>query len=131
VFPAYIQEQSRLVRDAIAQLDQRPPREQIVAIFDLIADTAGQPGYRGCPFLNAAAEYPDPTHPVRQAIDDHRRWKRNLLRDLLAAAGNADPERTADILTVAGDGLVAASHLDNPADLRGLIHQTVDRVLRS
>jgi hypothetical protein len=69
--------------------------------------------------------------PVRQAIDDHRRWKRNLLRDQLTAAGNADPERNADILTVAGDGLVAASHLDNPADLRGLIHQTVDRVSRA
>jgi AcrR family transcriptional regulator len=128
---AYIQEQSRLTQAAIARLGQRPPRDLILAIFDLIADTADLPGYRGCPFLNAAAEYPDPAHPVRQAIDDHRRWKRNLLRDLLAADGNADPERTADILTVAGDGLVAASHLDSPAYLPDLIHQTVDRVLRA
>jgi AcrR family transcriptional regulator len=128
---AYIQEQSRLVQAAIVRLGQRPPRDLILAIFDLIADTAGQPGYRGCPFLNAAAEYPDQDHPVRQAIDDHRQWKRNLLRDLLDADGNSNPDRTADILTVAGDGLVAASHLDNPADLRDLIHHTVDRVLRA
>jgi hypothetical protein len=119
------------VQAAIVRLGQRPPRDLILAIFDLIADTAGQPGYRGCPFLNAAAEYPDQDHPVRQAIDDHRRWKRNLLRDLLDADGNPDPDRTADILTVAGDGLVAASHLDNPADLRDLIHHTVDRVLKA
>ncbi|CAM5723199.1 TetR family transcriptional regulator OS=Streptomyces fumanus OX=67302 GN=GCM10018772_71190 PE=4 SV=1 [Streptomyces fumanus] len=33
------------------------------------AITAGirSPGFRGCAFLNAAAEYPDPEHPVHQA----------------------------------------------------------------
>ncbi|MER9015862.1 hypothetical protein [Mesorhizobium sp. M0898] len=101
----------------------------IPAIFDLIADAADQPGYRGCPFQNAAAEYPDPRSPVRQAIDKHRHWKWGTLRDLLIADANRDPDRTADALTVAADGLLVVSHLDRPANLRSLIRDTVDRVL--
>lgn len=125
----YVEEQSRLGQAAIAQLGRRPPRETLLAIFDLIADAARQPGYRGCLFINAAAEYPDPANPVRRAIDNHRRWKRDLLRTLLAQDGDPDPERTADILTVLGDGLLVSSHLDHPTKLRELIRDSVTAVL--
>ncbi|WFP74376.1 TetR/AcrR family transcriptional regulator [Mesorhizobium sp. WSM4906] len=126
---AYVQNQSRLGRAATDRIGKRPARDMILAIFDLVADAAAQPGYRGCPFLNAAAEYPDPGHPVRQAIAEHRRWKHDLLCGLLADDGKPDPETTADILTVAGDGLLVASHLDKPANLRHLIRETVLQIL--
>src|SRR5919109_551056 len=58
--------QDQLGRAAIEQLPERPPRETIFAVLDLIARAARQPGYRGCPFINAAAEYPDPASPVRK-----------------------------------------------------------------
>lgn len=128
---AYVEQQSHLVQAAIARLGQRPPHETLLAIFDLIADAARQPGYRGCPFINAAAEYPDPTSPVRQAIDEHRRRKRDLLRKLLAQDGYPDPARTADILIVLGDGLLVISHLEKPANLRELIRDAVTAVLDS
>ncbi|MDX8480973.1 TetR/AcrR family transcriptional regulator [Mesorhizobium sp. VK24D] len=128
---AYVQNQSRLGRAAIDRIGKRPARAMILAIFDLVADAAAQPGYRGCPFLNAAAEYPDPGHPVRQAIGEHRSWKHDLLCSLLAADGNPDPETAADILTVAGDGLLIASHLDKPANLRQLIRETVLQIMGS
>ena len=126
---AYIQEQSRLGQAAIVALDHRPPRDIILAIFDLIADAAAKPGYRGCPFINAAAEYPDPASPVRQAIDRHRRGKRDLLRRLLKEDGHDDPDRTADYLTVLGDGLLIASELDEPAHLRAFIRDAVTLAL--
>jgi AcrR family transcriptional regulator len=126
---AYIQEQSQLARAAATRLNRRSPREALLGIFGQIADAARQPGYRGCVFLNAAAEYPDPASPVRQAIDAHRRWKRGLLRDLLAEDGCRDPERTADILTALSDGLLVAGHLDKPATFRQLIRDAVTTVL--
>jgi AcrR family transcriptional regulator len=128
---AYVEEQSRLVQADIANLGQRSARERILAIFDLIADTAERPGYRGCPFVNAAAEYPDPTSRVRQAIEEHRQWKRDLLRTLLVQDGNQDPELTAEILIVLGDGLLVTSHLDNPSQLRKLIREVVTAVIDS
>ena len=36
---------------------------------------------RGCPFINAAAEYPD-EGPVRELIADHREWFRATLAQL-------------------------------------------------
>jgi AcrR family transcriptional regulator len=126
---AYVEQQSQLGQAAIARLGPRSPRTMLLAIFDLIADAARQPGYRGCPFINAAAEYPDPASPVRQAIEKHRRWKRDLLIELLGRDDCRDPERTADILTVLGDGLLVASHLDKPTNLRELIRDAMTAVL--
>jgi AcrR family transcriptional regulator len=126
---AYIEEQSRLGRAAVAALGERSPREAVLAVFDQIADAAEQPGYRGCPFLNAAAEYPDRDSPVRRAIDDHRRWKQGLFRDLLAGDGYPDPARTAEVLTLLGDGLLVIGHLDRPARFRALVRETVAAIL--
>ena len=35
----------------------------LLAIARGIADLSCSPGFRGCPFINAAAEYGDPEHP--------------------------------------------------------------------
>ncbi|MBG0826829.1 TetR/AcrR family transcriptional regulator [Planomonospora sp. ID67723] len=105
------------------------PREMLLAIFDYLGDNGAAPLFRGCPFTNAAAEYPDPAHPVRRAVADYRRWNRELFRDLLAGAGHPDPERTATILMVIRDGIVVGSDLDDPDVLRPLIRDAVTRVL--
>jgi AcrR family transcriptional regulator len=126
---AYIEEQDRLGRAAVARLPDQPPRQVVFAIFERIADAAREPGYRGCPFLNAAAEYPDPASPVRKAVDDHRRWNRDLLRELLAADGHRDPAGTADVLVVLGDGLLVSGELDDPNQLASLTRDAVTRVL--
>jgi AcrR family transcriptional regulator len=125
---AYVKEQSQLQRATAAQLPEAPPRDMVLVIFDAIGELGRDPGYRGCPFVNAAAEYPDPAHPVRQAIAEHRRWFRGLLRDLLAADGHPDAEGTADILVALKDGLLVGSDLDDPAR-QSLIRDAVTRLL--
>jgi AcrR family transcriptional regulator len=125
---AYVQQQSQVQRETAAQLPEAAPRDMVLAVFDAVGDLGRDPGYRGCPFVNAAAEYPDPAHPVRQAIAEHRRWFRELLRNLLVADGHPDAERTADILVALKDGLLVGSDLDDPAG-RGLIRDAVTRLL--
>jgi AcrR family transcriptional regulator len=127
---AYLQQQSQLQRATAAKLPRAAPREMLLAVFDNIGELGRDPGYRGCPFVNAAAEYPDPAHPVRQAIAEHRRWFRELLRGLLAADGHPDPDRTADILVALKDGLLVGADLDNPAR-QSLIRDAVTRLLDS
>jgi AcrR family transcriptional regulator len=126
---AYVESQDRLGKIARAQLPQRPPREMLLAIFFGIDEAARLPIHRGCPFINATAEYPDPASPVRQAIAVHRLHFRDLLRDLVAADGHRDPHRTADILVALWDGLLIDSSIDRPPHLLELIRDAVERVL--
>lgn len=126
---AYIEEQDRIGQVTLGALAKGSPRESLFAVFDTIGEAAVQAGYRGCPFLNAAAEYPDPATPVRQAIDKHRRWHRDLLRGLLAETSHLDPDVTADILVALWDGLLVAGHVDDPNRIRLLARQAVAGVL--
>jgi AcrR family transcriptional regulator len=125
---AYVEGQSELQRATAAQLPEAAPRDMLVAVFDNVGELGRDPSYRGCPFVNAAAEYPDPAHPVRQAIAEHRRWFRGLLLDLLTAAGHPDAERTADLLVALKDGLLVGADLDDPAR-HGVIRDAVARLL--
>jgi hypothetical protein len=131
---AYIREQYGLQRQAITAVREAaaPPRETLLKIFDYTAVVGAGPTFRGCPFINAAAEYPDPAHPVRQAIADFRRWTHGVFRELLTEAGHPDPEGAAAILMMLRDGIAVGSDLDDFADpdaLRAVIRDAVVRVL--
>lgn len=126
---AYIEEQDQLGRQAIAALPKRPPREMIATIMRRIGDAAVVGDYRGCPFLNAAAEYPDPRSPVRHAIDARRVWYHELLRRLLAADGDPAPSVTASLLVALSDGLLESAYLDDPENVPALIGEALSRLL--
>src|SRR5262249_27825528 len=86
---AYLREQDGRIREALS------PSDGPATLSDVLGEFACAPGFRGCAFINAAAESPDAGHPVRQVIPEHRRWFRELLRDLLARTGHPDADRTA------------------------------------
>jgi AcrR family transcriptional regulator len=105
------------------------PRDQILAIFTLIAAWMAEPGFRGCPFINAAAELPDPHHPAHLAVLEHRERNRTRFRSLAAAMGVDDPDAVAASLVVVYDGALVAADLGSPADAAVTLLDTVDRVL--
>jgi len=127
---AYIEEQDRLGRAAIASLPQEEPREMIAAIMGRISDAVTGGGWRGCPFLNAAAEYPDPTSLVRQAIEARRAWYHALLTDMLVATGDPVPSITASLLVALSDGLLESAYLDDPERIPAIVDEALTRVLR-
>ena len=85
--------------------------DRIETILVKLAELSAGPGFRGCPFLNAAAEFADPAHPVRHLVDDYRAWYRTLMQDILAAAGRPDADRKADLLLLIRDGVAVAGGL--------------------
>jgi AcrR family transcriptional regulator len=128
---AYLDEGSRLQRDAAERVRAAEPgaRDALLAVFDAIGALGCGPGFRGCPFINAAVEYPDPEHPVRQVVDAHRRWFRGLIEEMLTAMGHPDAASTAVMLVALRDGLVVGSALDDPGEVRGLIRTAVARII--
>jgi AcrR family transcriptional regulator len=92
----------------------RPAPETIRAITRGIAGNIRSEGFRGCAFLNAAAEYPDPGHPIHRAVLAHRQWFLDTVTGLLGtdAAGRH--------YVMLRDGAMAAGCLFDP----GLIGET-------
>ncbi|MFF4043085.1 TetR/AcrR family transcriptional regulator [Streptomyces sp. NPDC001816] len=107
-----------------------PPAEAIDLIFEAIAEHARERGFRGSPFLNAAAEYPDADHPVRGLVATHRDWIRNLFQDLLTRLGHADPVSAAGALLMLYDGAMAAGYLDDSTAAHKTLLDAV-RLIRS
>jgi AcrR family transcriptional regulator len=86
-------------------------------VGNLIGSAACRPGFRGCAFINAAAEYPDPTSGPRQAVSAHRAWYRRVFEELVAPLSLPDPAAVAEDLMLLRDGAMVAGYLDDPARL--------------
>jgi AcrR family transcriptional regulator len=87
------------------------PRARLLAIFDVLAATVAQPGFRGCAFANAAAES-DLDGAAADVTRGVRSWLRETLTDLATALGVADPATLARQLTLLYDGALVQSRLD-------------------
>ncbi|WP_298339935.1 TetR/AcrR family transcriptional regulator [Ferrimicrobium sp.] len=80
------------------------PVEQILAVFDWLADWHATQGWRGCAFVNAAAELVHTSHPAREVVRIHKRWLRDYLAQLAADAGLYQPNRLGAQLMLLIDG---------------------------
>jgi AcrR family transcriptional regulator len=101
---AYLQhlEDKQPLPTAVLKQSELPARERLLLIFD---GGFGDPTLnRGCPFLNAAVEIPDPDHPTHVMARDH---KLNFARELTKVAGEAgahNPKVLGDQLALLWDG---------------------------
>ncbi|WP_193605710.1 TetR/AcrR family transcriptional regulator [Nocardioides dongkuii] len=82
-----------------------------------IADDIQGPTFRGCAFLNAAAEYPDPDHPVHRAVLQHRAWFLDAMTQLFGETGKPDAEPAARHFIMLRDGAMTAGSLTDPAPI--------------
>lgn len=88
------------------------PGALLGAVIEGIATDATRYHTRGCPFINAAAEYPDPDGSVRQVVRRHREWFRASLSALCDAAGIADSDTAAAELVLLRDAALVGVYLD-------------------
>jgi AcrR family transcriptional regulator len=91
------------------------PAEQLVGMFDALATACRREGYRGCAFINAAAEN-QPGTAVHERTLAHKLAVRAWVRDLAEQAGAQDPDALARALTLLLDGGLASGSLDAQPD---------------
>ncbi|MDQ7808761.1 TetR family transcriptional regulator [Amycolatopsis sp. A133] len=129
---AYLAEADRAIRGGIeaARAAGGPPADVVRAVAGSIADGIRSPGFRGCAFLNAAAEYPDPAHPVHRTVLAHRQWFLDTVTELLAATGETPPEPAAQHFVMLRDGAMAAGCLSDPAPICETFLLGVEGLLR-
>ncbi len=91
------------------------PSDQLVGLFDALTSACRRDGYRGCGFLNAAAETPSGT-PVHDAVVAHKQAVLCWITDLARRAGATNPSGLARSLTLLLDGGLASGALDADPD---------------
>src|SRR5688572_24887233 len=79
------------------------PADQLVGMFDALATACRRDGYRGCAFINAAAENEAGT-PIHDRTLDHKDAVRAWVRSLAEDAGAHDPDALSRALTLLLDG---------------------------
>jgi AcrR family transcriptional regulator len=82
------------------------PEDQLVGLFDALEKACRRDGYRGCAFINAAAEAA-PGTPVHERTVAHKRAVLGWLRDLAGRAGADDPDALSRALALLLDGGLA------------------------
>ncbi|HWD01845.1 MAG TPA: TetR/AcrR family transcriptional regulator [Amycolatopsis sp.] len=113
---AYLRGTDQQIRSQVeaARTAGHSPADTVRAVAATITDGIRTEGFRGCAFLNAAAEYPASDHPVHQAVLDHRQWFLDTVTDLMAKAGETPPAPHAQHFVMLRDGAMAAGCLSDP-----------------
>ena len=115
---------ARLVRRAGDARDA-DPRDIARALVDSINVEAVRPGFRGDPFINAAAQFADENHPVRVAVTAHRDWYAHRIEDLFRQIGHPRPGDAADDLILARDGALAGGYVGDPIAAGAALHRSL------
>lgn len=94
---AYLDQADRGIRAGVeaARAGEGSAADAVRAVARFITGGIQSPGFRGCAFLNAAAEYPDVAHPIHQAVLAHRQWFLETVTELLAQVGDEPAEEPA------------------------------------
>jgi AcrR family transcriptional regulator len=115
---AYLREQAAAERAWIDSTRRKgDPVGSLRALAAGIGSASCRPGFRGCAFINAAAEYADPDDPVRVAVDTHRRWMLDQFAGIAAEAEVSDVDSTARQLMILRDGAMVNGYLDEPSSV--------------
>lgn len=100
--------------ESVLTRDDVPPRERILGLFDVPAPD-GAP-VRGCPFIDAAAEFPDPDSAVHSYAREQKLRMVRLVAALLTELGCERPAVLAEQLVTLADGAASRAMVLDDAD---------------
>lgn len=111
---AYLSRQVSRAQELLTQMRAELPGDP-AAVLRCYAEGLGAwtctPGFRGCPFINAAAELSQPDHPGHRIVMDHRDWLVGQFAELLTELGVSDVDAKAEQLMMLRDGAMVAGYV--------------------
>lgn len=129
---AYIGSVDQAIRTQIDSLTAADlPTDGILrGIGASLVEQIRSPGYRGCAFLNAAAEFPDPGHPVHRAVVQHREWFLQTIIGLFAEITAAQAEHAGQHFVMLRDGAMSAGYLGDATQAGETLLRGIEGLLR-
>lgn len=128
---AYLRAEDQRLRAGVDQMlaTGPTPPDALRTIARAIGDSICLTGFRGCPFINAAAEYPEPQHPVRRVVSDHRAWFLQTVTEIIAkfAPDQADPAGRQFVML--RDGAMVAGYTEQPEVAARSLRESTENLL--
>ncbi len=107
------------------------PRQRLLAVFDALGEWFRTPEFRGCPFINTAAEVSDPKSPAARAAWRFKRGFRDSLVRLSREAGAPEPDRLADRLLLLADGAIVRAAMSGESGSAAVAKAAAAELIRA
>ncbi|MEX1224194.1 MAG: TetR family transcriptional regulator, partial [Pirellulales bacterium] len=117
------------LRDRVQRAAGPDPRGQILAMFDVLNEIIHDPEYRGCIFINAAVEFPQPHHPAHQSARQAKADSVALLEDLSERAGASDPAALAQEIDMIMEGALITHQVAPDSDVCAVARRVAETLL--
>jgi len=85
------------------------PALRLLALFDVLREWFGSPGFRGCAFINTSGETGDAQDPVRQVAKRHKQNLLDYVAELCQEHGAQHPQELAAQLLILIDGAITVA----------------------
>ena len=107
---AVLRLRQQMLRDGLASTrDQAAdPRERVLSVFDFLDRWFGEPGFRGCGFINAYGELGSRSEDVAAVVRETKLAFQEYVEELVRAAGGSDAVALQIVLLAEGAQTTAA-----------------------
>ncbi len=106
-------------RELLRRHGGQTPRDQLLNAFDALEEMFASREYNGCLFINVAVEFPLPHDPAHMAAAEHKAAMEEIICELAAYAGAADPRAFAEEFAMVLEGSYVTRQITRN-------HQTVE-----
>ena len=129
---AHLRKSSAKMRMRIGTITDNPtlnPKARLVAVFDVFDELLALPEFRGCPLINASAEFATEDNPVRKAAAEFYDDFRRTLANVAQQAKIDNPGQLACQLVLLITGAIVAEQLQKNSGAMQLARQTADMLI--
>jgi AcrR family transcriptional regulator len=109
--------------DKVAGAHAGDPRGELDSQLDWIGERVGRQGYRGCPQINVAAEFPEADHPARKVAAAHKAELRRRLAVIAVGLGAVRPVELSGQLAVLINGAFVSAQMFAVGEAMPLLKQ--------
>ncbi|WP_164924501.1 TetR/AcrR family transcriptional regulator [Sinorhizobium fredii] len=117
--------------DKVAHRHVDDPKGELDAHLDWIGERVNRPGYRGCPQINVAAEFPETDHPARKVAAAHKAELRRRLHVMAERLGAIRPAELAGQLAVLINGAFVSSQMFDVGEAKPLLQRAASALLQA
>jgi len=139
----YFPSKEALILEVLNQRDQRfrqwmsdrtlrlaaSPQDRLVAVFDALGEWFDDPGFHGCLFINASAEYGGPDDKIHASAIHHKQLVVDWLIDLATQAKAKNPNDLAWDLMLIMEGAIVTRQAAGATNAAVLAKSLAKRVV--